>query len=154
MQSHKSPNKQLLLTPALSRLRSRVGRYTATNIWKVKIGHRIKGNIGVMLKTIITFTSKFTCLGAQLFEEVNSNANLKVNSRQFWWSSCFVHGVKPRLQSTITFSQAAKQSQPPFLTLPSFNGFVNLLASTFSSGRVTSGSCRMACCAGHLTAWR
>jgi len=107
-----------------------------------------------MLKAIITIAGKFTYLGTQLIEVVLSGAKLKINSFQPWWSFFFVPSVKPKFQSTIAPSRANQQPQPPFRALPSINGFVNLLASIYKSGRVTNGSCRMSCYAGHLTAWR
>jgi len=107
-----------------------------------------------MLKAIITIAGKFTYLGTQLTELVLFGAKLKINSSQHWWSFCFVCSVKSKFQNTIAPSRANQQPQPLFHPLPSINGFVNLLASIFKSGRVTNGSCRMSCCAGHLTAWR
>jgi hypothetical protein len=107
-----------------------------------------------MLKAIITIAGKFNYIGTQLNEIVFYGARLTVNSFQHWWSFCFVRSVKPKFQSPIAPSRANQKTKPSFHALPSINGFVNLLASIFKSGRVTSGSCRMPCYAGHLTAWR
>ncbi len=115
---------------------------------KSKIGNRENGNIGAMLKAIITISGKFNCIGTQLNEIVFAGAKLTDNSFQHWWSFCFVRSVKPKFQSTIAPSRANQKFRPSFHALPSVNGFVNLLASIYESGRVTSGS------TGHKTAAR
>jgi len=101
-----------------------------------------------MLKAIITIVGKLTCLGSQLIEVVLPGAKLKVNSTQFYRSFCFVRSANLKIQSTIALSRTNQQPQPSFHPLPSINGFVNLVASIFKSGRVTSGS------TGHKTATR
>ena len=74
---------------------------------------------------------------------VFSSANLTDNSIQIYPSFCLVHNVKPESHSPIARSRATNRNQASFQALVSFNGFVNLLASIFKSGRVTSGSTRI-----------
>ena len=149
----------LWLTRRLTRTRKSIAPVSLNVTWppifgKSKLGIRGNGNIGVMLKAIVTIAGKFSYPDIQLFEVVLSGAKLKVNSNQFCRSFCFVHSVKPKFQSTIALSRETKQHQSSVHPLPSLNGFVSLVASIFKSGRVTSGLCRMSCYAGHLTAWR